>query len=102
LRHRKETLLIFLQTVGQDMIFQINEAKKLDTDRDFSPAERHVLQKLLCYKMYVGSIEEFRQKKKLALKKGWNDTGPVAETPNLALVAEQMEREILLRLKEDK
>lgn len=81
------------------MIIQTN-SKNIDTDRDLSPEERHVLQKLFCWRSIVDSLEEFREKTKLALQTGWNDSGPVRETTNLKLVIQQLEEEVQQRLKE--
>jgi len=81
------------------MIIRLADNSEIDTDRDLSSAERHILQKLLCYKFYVGSVEEFRQKKERAFRVGWSDSGPVRETPVMARVAEQLEAELLRRLR---
>lgn len=80
------------------MIIRLADNSEIDTERDLSSAEKHILQKLLCYKFYVGSMEEFRQKKKTAFRVGWNDSGPVHESPAMARVAEQLEAELRLRL----
>ena len=48
------------------MIIKIDNKTEIDTDRDLSPEERHVLQKLLCYKAVVDSLDEFCQKKNTA------------------------------------
>lgn len=80
------------------MIIQLADNSQIDTERDLSSAEKHILQKLLCYKIYVGSVAEFRQKKETAFRVGWNDSGPVRESPTMARVAEQLETELRLRL----
>lgn len=81
------------------MIIQTN-SKNIDTDRDLSPEERHVLQKLFCYRPIVDSLEEFREKTRLALQTGWNNSGPVRETANLKLVIQQLEEEVRQRLQD--
>jgi hypothetical protein len=80
------------------MIIQIDSNTEIDTDRDLSSAERHVLQKLFGWKTMVDSVAEFRQKKESALFVGWNNSGPVRETRALALVVQQLEKELRLRL----
>ncbi len=81
------------------MIIRIDKHTTVDTNRDLSAAERHILQKLFGWKTMVLSVAEFRKKKKSALIAGWNNSGPVRETRTLALVIKQLENEIHLRLK---
>jgi hypothetical protein len=80
------------------MIIELSDHPAIDTDRDLSSEERHILQKLLCYKHFVGSVAEFREKKAIAFRVGWNDSGPVGERPVMAKVAERLEEDIRLRL----
>lgn len=80
------------------MIIRLADHSEIDTERDLSSAEKHILQKLLCYQVFVGSVAEFRQKKETAYRVGWNDSGPVRETALMARVAEQLETELRLRL----
>ena len=81
------------------MLIPIDNNADIDTDRDLSSAERHIVQKLFGWKTIVGSVAEFRQKKESALVKGWNNSGPIRESKALALVAGQLEKELRLRLK---
>ena len=80
------------------MNIRLADNSEIDTERDLSSAEKHILQKLLCYKVYAQSVAEFRQKKEKAFRVGWNESGPVRETPIMAKVAEQLEAELRLRL----
>jgi hypothetical protein len=80
------------------MIIPLADNSEIDTERDLSSAEKHILQKLLCYKFFVGSVAEFRQKKETAFRVGWNDSGPVHESATMVRVAEQLEMELRLRL----
>lgn len=82
------------------MIINLADNSEIDTERDLSSAEKHILQKLLCYKVYVASVAEFRQKKETAFRVGWNDSGPVHESATMTRVAEQLEAELRLRLKD--
>lgn len=82
------------------MIIPIDGGPDVDTDRDLSAAERHVVQKLLGWKSLLNSVAEFRQKKKSALKLGWNNAGPLRESRALALVADQLEKEMIMRLRQ--
>ncbi len=81
------------------MIIHIDNNTEIDTNRDLSSAERHVLQKLFGWKTMVDSMAQFRQKKKSALVAGWNNSGPIRESRALALVVKLMEKEVRLRLK---
>ncbi len=81
------------------MLIPIDNHSDIDTDRDLSPAERHILQKLFGWKTMVNSVEEFRKYKGLALLKGWNDSGAIRESRAMALVTLQLEKEIRARLK---
>jgi len=83
------------------MIIQIDNNSDIDTDRDLNSAERHILQKLFGWKTMVHSLEEFRRKKESALYVGWNNSGPVRESRALALVIQQLERDLLVRLKNE-
>jgi hypothetical protein len=83
------------------MLIHIDENTVIDTDRDLGSEERHVLQKLLCYKAFVDSLEEFREKKEKAYIVGWNNSGPIRESQALKHVVEHMEKELDLRLKND-
>jgi hypothetical protein len=64
-----------------------------------SPEERHILQKLFAWESLVDSVAGFRAKKQEALKTGWNNSGPVAETRSLYLVIQYLETKIRLRLR---
>lgn len=81
------------------MLIPIDNNLDIDTDRDLSAAERHIVQKLFGWKTMVASVAEFRRKKESSLVKGWNNSGPIRESKALALVAGQLERELRLRLK---
>lgn len=74
----------------------------VDVDTDFlSSEERHILQKLLCYKVITSSLDEFRESTERAFVKGWSDSGPVRKSETLMKVIRQMEKELLLRLAEE-
>jgi hypothetical protein len=83
------------------MIIPIDNKPDVDTD-DLSSEEKHIIQKLLCWKVIVGSMEHFKEKSALSLATGWNDSGPVSASKGLTQVIKQMEKELLARLKEEK
>jgi hypothetical protein len=80
------------------MIIQCKNGEKVDTAR-LSPAQRHVIQKLMAWQSLADSLVFFREKVTAALAAGWNDTGPVARTRTLDLVIEALEYELNRRLK---
>lgn len=84
------------------MIIHIDNNTEIDTDLDLSSAERHVVQKLFGWKSMVSSVAQFREKKKSALQVGWNNSGPMRESRALALVAQQLEKELHFRLSNEK
>ena len=80
------------------MKFATAHGRIIDTDRDLAAAERHVLQKLFLWESMAVSLEQFREKKRDALRKGWNDSGPVTEGPSLRLIIGELERRVASRL----
>ena len=83
------------------MIIPIDNNPDVNTD-DLCSEEKHIIQKLLCWKVIVNSMEHFKEKTALSLATGWNNSGPVTASKGLTQVIEQMERELLVRLKEEK
>lgn len=79
------------------MIIPIDNDIDVDTDI-LSSEERHILQKLLCYKVITSSLDQFRENTERAFVKGWNDSGPVPKSETLTKVIQQMEKDLLLRL----
>jgi hypothetical protein len=86
---------------GEQMIITIWNGQSFDTDRDLTSAERHILQKLFIWKGMASSLEEFREKKHRALAIGWNNSGPVNESRPLRMIIEDLERQVVSRLKDD-
>jgi hypothetical protein len=80
------------------MIINTSNGKAVDTERDLSAPERHILQKLFAWKSFVKSIEEFKEKKDRSFKAGWNDSGPIAESQTIGLIIHDIEKEIAMRL----
>lgn len=81
------------------MIITVCGSNSIDTDKDLGPEERHIVQKLFAWASMVASVEQFRELKKKALADGWNNSGPVSESRALSLVVNDLEAEILQRLK---
>ncbi len=87
----------------EDMIFITKDGKSFDTERDLTAPERHVLQKLFLWKSMASSVEEFKRKKEEALRKGWNNSGPLSESENMKAITLELENKVSERLaKENK
>ena len=84
------------------MIYTTQRGEAFDLEKDFSSAERHVLQKLLLWRDLAVSVEEFRAKKQEALRKGWGDSGPVPESRNLQSLTKDLEEQVAWRLRTEK
>ncbi len=80
------------------MIIETSNGTSYDTTRDLRPAERHVLQKLFLWESIAKNLQEFKQKKKEALLKGWNNSGPIEESPALRAIIRDLEKKVLHRL----
>jgi len=81
------------------MIFTTQAGHIIDTDKDLTATERHVLQKLFLWESMASSIQEFRDKKKAALQKGWNNSGPVKQSDALKKIIRDLESRVSFRLK---
>lgn len=81
------------------MIITTGDGKTFDTEKDLTAPERHILQKLFLWESMASTLEEFRMKKEEALHKGWNNSGPVEESPALKSITKEMEHKVMLRLR---
>lgn len=70
----------------------------MDTETDLTAPERHILQKLFLWESMASSLEQFKEKKELALNAGWNNSGPVSESTNLKLIIRYLEKKVKDRL----
>jgi hypothetical protein len=84
------------------MIYTTEKGETFDLEKDFSSPERHILQKLFLWQDMAESLEVFRQKKAAALAAGWNNSGPIKESPALKCVTDDLERKVALRLAAEK
>jgi hypothetical protein len=82
------------------MIITTSEGQSFDTQRDLTAAERHILQKLLFWESMSSTVEEFDRKRDLALQKGWNQSGPVDESPSMKCIITELRRRLTQRLGE--
>jgi hypothetical protein len=84
------------------MIFATKNGEFFDTQSDLSAPERHILQKLFLWKSMASSLDEFRNKKDEALRRGWNHSGPVPESRALKAIVRDLEEKVVQRLREEK
>lgn len=80
------------------MIITTKDGKSFNTETDLTAPERHILQKLFLWESMAASLEEFKEKKKEALFKGWNNSGPIPESPTLKSIIMDLEKKVFLRL----
>jgi hypothetical protein len=80
------------------MIFATKSGKSFDSDTDLTGPERHILQKLIMWQHMASSIDQFREKKEEAMLKGWNNSGPVGESPALKAITADMEENVARRV----
>jgi hypothetical protein len=84
------------------MLYTTEKGETFDLENDFSSPERHILQKLFIWQEMAASVEEFRRKKAEALHTGWNNSGPIRESPALKSVTQDLEKRVVQRLKGEK
>jgi len=82
------------------MIITTSEGQSFDTQRDLTATERHILQKLFFWESMAATVEEFDRKRDLALQKGWNQSGPVDESPSMKSIITELRRRLTHRLGE--
>ncbi len=80
------------------MIITTVSGKSFDSEKDLTSAERHILQKLFIWESMATSLEQFQQKTRDALFRGWNNSGPVVESEALKTIIADLERRVILRL----
>jgi hypothetical protein len=80
------------------MIYTTEKGETFDLEKDFSSPERHILQKLFLWQEMAASVEVFRRKKAEALQTGWNNSGPVKESPTLKSITQDLEKRLAQRL----
>jgi len=83
------------------VIITTRDGKTIDTEKDLTAVERHILQKLFLWKSMADSLDQFREKRAQALLKGWNNSGPISESQNLRAVIMDLEEKVVARLKEE-
>ena len=80
------------------MIITTEDGKSLDTEKDLSASERHILQKLFAWESLATSVEQFNEKKDEAFRRGWNNSGPVNEGDALRSIIRDLKKQLVARL----
>ncbi|MFO7785182.1 MAG: hypothetical protein ACQET7_04485 [Thermodesulfobacteriota bacterium] len=79
------------------MIFTTADGKSYDTQTDLNAGERHVLQKLILWESMVSTVDEFRNITLEALRKGWNNSGPIRAGAALSHILKDLETRVVRR-----
>ena len=82
------------------MIFTTKGGRSFDTDKDLTAVERHILQKLIIWETMASGLDEFREKKKEALCKGWNGSGSIEASNALNLIINDLEQKVVSRVED--
>jgi len=80
------------------MVITTRDGKSFDTDKDLSAPERHILQKLIIWQLFASSVDQFREKEKEAMFKGWNNSGPIKTSEAMRAILAELEDKVALRL----
>ena len=80
------------------MIITTEDGKSVDTEKDLSAPERHILQKLFAWESLAATVEQFNEKKDEAFLKGWDDSGPVNEGDALKSIIRDLKKQLIARL----
>ena len=82
----------------QTMLISTENGMNFDTEADLTAPERHILQKLFLWESMASSLQQFREKKEEALRRGWNHSGPVYESAALKTIIADLEKKVSRRL----
>jgi hypothetical protein len=83
------------------MIIATEDGRSFDTETDLTAPERHILQKLFLWGSMASSLQQFREKKEEALRRGWNNSGPIQESMTLKVIIRDLENKVSRRLSGD-
>ncbi|MFO8111625.1 MAG: hypothetical protein R6T92_03860 [Desulfosalsimonadaceae bacterium] len=81
------------------MVITLSNGRKVDTESELTPEERHIVQKLYAWASVVDNAAQFREKKKEAIQTGWNNSGPVTQRDILRLIIADLEKSVVKRTK---
>ncbi|MFW5909017.1 MAG: hypothetical protein ACOCR8_05215 [Desulfosalsimonas sp.] len=81
------------------MIINLSSGRKIDTEKELTAEERHIVQKLYAWASVAQSTAAFKAKREHAFKTGWNNSGPVAERNIVRQIIADLEKTVDKRLK---
>lgn len=84
------------------MIIPLSNNRTIDTDRDLTPQERHILQKMFAARDFAKTLWEFRDIKIRAFQTGWDGSGPVRERDIMRMIIDDLEEQFVQRLRQKK
>ncbi len=83
------------------MIITTRDGESFDTDKDLTAPERHILQKLFIWQLFASSVDQFKEKEKEAMFRGWNNSGPIKTSKAMRAILAELEERVVVRLSED-
>ncbi|MBS0012627.1 MAG: hypothetical protein KFF46_01550 [Desulfobacterales bacterium] len=81
------------------MRITLSTGRQIDTQKDLSAEERHIVQKLYAWADVVDTVEAFENKRKQALQAGWNGSGQVIERSVLRQIIDDLGKKVRTRLR---
>lgn len=81
------------------MRITLSTGRQIDTQKDLSAEERHIVQKLYAWADVVDTVEAFENKRKQALQAGWNGSGQVIERSVLGQIIDDLGKKVKTRLR---
>lgn len=82
------------------MQITLSNGRKIDTEKDLTAEERHIIQKLYAWQSLVDSLDAFRKKVQQAFHSGWNNSGPVACRGVMDQIIADLEKTVRQRLEQ--
>lgn len=82
------------------MQIHLSNGRKINTEKDLTAAERHIVQKLYAWQSVVNSTEAFQEKIRKAFDSGWNNSGPVIRRDIMQQIVADLEKAVISRVKQ--
>lgn len=79
------------------MIYLTLQGRAVDTERDLSDAERHVMMKLMLWENLGLEKDEYQRRREDALLNGWNNQGAVSQSAALKAVGDDLAQRLAVR-----
>ncbi len=82
------------------MQIHLSNGRKINTEKELTAEERHIVQKLYAWQSLVDSLDAFREKVRQAFDSGWNNSGPVARRDIMQQIVADLEKAVIERVKQ--